>query len=78
MRIRESVKDGLVSAGNQETLADHFRNLSSSKERVFHLSLPLFQEDLFLECGDMDDSLQCYCDPRMKGLIIFVDSSERL
>ena len=67
-----------MSAGHPETLADHFRNLSSSKEPVFHLSLLLFQEVLFLENGDVDYSFQNYCDSPMKGLIILVDSSEKL
>ena len=43
------VKDGLVSADHPEILVDHTRNVSSSKEPIFMLSLLLLQEDHFLE-----------------------------
>ena len=43
------VKDGLVSADHPATLVDHTRNVSSSQEPIFTLSLLVLQEDHFLE-----------------------------
>ena len=53
------IKNGIMSASDPEVLVDQVSNLSSSKEAVLFLSFHFLQNDLFLEAGIMDDSVQC-------------------